>query len=641
MKAGNGFALVLKSPYLRLVALLLVVLNIVNTVGEFILAQAVVASADAQQALDAAFDREAFIGTFYGRYFLLTNLAAIALQAFVVSRLVKRFGLRGALFALPLVAFCAYGSASAGAALGVLLYVKVAENSTDYSVMNTAKQMIWLPTSREEKYKAKQAIDTFFVRAGDMLAAGVVFLGTHIVHRGVPGFARLNMIFVAGGHRRRGARRPRAPAAHGAGATGAGDRGGGVSRRRRKEDVMRLVRVVVCGGARGRRAGRFLVRPGGAAGRPPARRSRRPGRSSRARSSTGADTGASGSATATARPGRRRSSSPVLDLKTEAGGLTPLRQVGGFQTEGLAMKGADGRGYTFRKLEKHPERVLPKEWQESELRAVAIDQTSAAHPAATAIVGSLAQSVGIPFYGSRLAVMPDDPALGEFRETFGGTVGTFDEYLGPGTQGHHRGDLDLRPLEEVEGGRPGEPGRRARLPEGAPVRPRGRQLGPPPGAVAVGALRQRAGLGAPAGGRRPGLHALRGQGDGRGEEGGAALHALLGRVPEADGGADHQQLRRHALAADASRVAGLRGGRPGAGEPDDRRRHRRGHAPDAAGVVRDRRGADDEGPAAAARRDRRLRPQVLRAPGRPGRRARHRPGRPRDRASTSATARCG
>ena len=74
--------------------------------------------------------------------------------------------------------------------------MKVAENSTDYSVMNTAKQMIWLPTSREEKYKAKQAIDTFFVRMGDMLAAGVVFVGTHLIHRGVAGFARLNMIFV-------------------------------------------------------------------------------------------------------------------------------------------------------------------------------------------------------------------------------------------------------------------------------------------------------------------------------------------------------------------------------------------------------------------------------------------------------------
>ena len=196
IKAGNGFALVSKSPYLRLVALFLVLLNIVNTVGEFILGQAVVARADAEQALRAAFDKEAYIGAFYGHYFLLTNLAAIALQAFVVSRLVKRFGLRGAVLALPLVALCAYGTAAAGAALGLLLYVKVAENGTDYSLMNTAKQMIWLPTSREEKYKAKQAIDTFFVRAGDMLAAGVVFIGTHLVHRGVPGFARLNMVFV-------------------------------------------------------------------------------------------------------------------------------------------------------------------------------------------------------------------------------------------------------------------------------------------------------------------------------------------------------------------------------------------------------------------------------------------------------------
>jgi len=62
--------------------------------------------------------------------------------------------------------------------------------------MNTAQQMIWLPTSREEKYKAKQAIDTFFVRAGDMIAAGLVFLGTHVFSEGVAGFARSNILIV-------------------------------------------------------------------------------------------------------------------------------------------------------------------------------------------------------------------------------------------------------------------------------------------------------------------------------------------------------------------------------------------------------------------------------------------------------------
>ena len=179
MKPGNGFALVLKSRYLSLIALFLVLLKIVNTVGEYILGQAVVTRANAQVAANPGFTEEVFIGTFYGKYFFWTNVATILIQAFLVSRIVKRFGMRGVLLALPVVALGAYGLAAVGAGLTALLYVKIAENSTDYSVMNTGKQMFWLPTSREEKYKAKQAIDNFFVRSGDMLAAGVVFLGTH------------------------------------------------------------------------------------------------------------------------------------------------------------------------------------------------------------------------------------------------------------------------------------------------------------------------------------------------------------------------------------------------------------------------------------------------------------------------------
>ena len=196
MKPGNGFSLVLKSQYLRLIALFLVLLNIVNTVGEYILGQAVVTTSDAQLAANPDFNKEAFIGSFYGKYFFWTNVAVILIQAFLVSRIVKRFGMRGVLLALPIVALGAYSLAAVGAGLAALLYVKIAENSTDYSVMNTGKQMVWLPTSREEKYKAKQAIDTFFVRSGDMLAAGVVFLGTHLLSFGVPGFARANIAVV-------------------------------------------------------------------------------------------------------------------------------------------------------------------------------------------------------------------------------------------------------------------------------------------------------------------------------------------------------------------------------------------------------------------------------------------------------------
>jgi len=196
MKPGNGFVLVLKSRYLSLIAFFLVLLNIVNTVGEYILGRAVVTRSNAQAAVNIGFSEEAFIGTFYGRYFFWTNVATILIQAFLVSRIVKRFGMGGVLLALPVVALGAYGLAAVGAGLTALLYVKIAENSTDYSVMNTGKQMFWLPTSREEKYKAKQAIDTFFVRTGDMLAAGVVFLGTHMLTFGVAGFANTNIAIV-------------------------------------------------------------------------------------------------------------------------------------------------------------------------------------------------------------------------------------------------------------------------------------------------------------------------------------------------------------------------------------------------------------------------------------------------------------
>ena len=62
-------------------------------------------------------------------------------------------------------------------AFAVMRWTKVLENGTDYSVQNTTRHALFLPTTRAAKYKAKQAIDSFFVRAGDLLQAVVVFIG--------------------------------------------------------------------------------------------------------------------------------------------------------------------------------------------------------------------------------------------------------------------------------------------------------------------------------------------------------------------------------------------------------------------------------------------------------------------------------
>ena len=135
----------------------------------------------------------AWIGAFYGSYFFWVNVIAVVLQAFIASRLVKRFGLAGVLFALPVIALGAYGLVAVGATLAVVRWAKTAENSTDYSLMNTAKQLLWLPTTREEKYKAKQAVDSFFVRMGDLLAAFIVFAGTAWLALDASGFALVNI----------------------------------------------------------------------------------------------------------------------------------------------------------------------------------------------------------------------------------------------------------------------------------------------------------------------------------------------------------------------------------------------------------------------------------------------------------------
>jgi AAA family ATP:ADP antiporter len=59
--------------------------------------------------------------------------------------------------------------------------------------MNTTRHALFLVTSREEKYKAKAAVDTFFHRSGDVLSALAVFLGTSYLALSTSGFASVNV----------------------------------------------------------------------------------------------------------------------------------------------------------------------------------------------------------------------------------------------------------------------------------------------------------------------------------------------------------------------------------------------------------------------------------------------------------------
>jgi AAA family ATP:ADP antiporter len=205
----GGFALVLRERYLLLIGLLLLVLNLVNTTGEYILsnaardhaaaivpdtAHAELAGTAREEAITA--DRREVIKSFYADFFWWVNLVAFLVQAFLVSRVIKWIGVRRALFVMPAVAFGAYGLIAMVGGMALIRAAKIAENSTDYSLHNTVRQALFLPTSRAAKYKAKAAIDTFFVRAGDTLSAVLVGVGIHQLGLGARDFALVNLALI-------------------------------------------------------------------------------------------------------------------------------------------------------------------------------------------------------------------------------------------------------------------------------------------------------------------------------------------------------------------------------------------------------------------------------------------------------------
>jgi ATP:ADP antiporter, AAA family len=198
----NGFSLIAADRYLLLIAVLIMVLNLVNTTGETILDLTQLktvaettpgfASMTPEQQEKVTGD---FVGTFRGDFFFWVNLVGAIAQMFLVSRVFKYLGIRVALFSLPVIGLIAYGGIAILPALAFVRLAKIAENSIDYSLYNTTKQALWLPTSREQKYNAKMTIDSFLVRIGDLVASGasILFLSLGF---GIRTYAVANLVLI-------------------------------------------------------------------------------------------------------------------------------------------------------------------------------------------------------------------------------------------------------------------------------------------------------------------------------------------------------------------------------------------------------------------------------------------------------------
>jgi len=194
---ADGFRLVLAERYLLCIGLLTLVDNFVNTGGNYIRDVVVFAAAEAEVAAGATTQSaQDVVFNYMAGMDFWQNVLSMTMQFFLVSRLFKYLGIGGSLFFLPLIALGSYGVFALMPVLAVIRVAKVTENATDYSVQNTVRRALFLPTSREVKYKALQAVETFFWRAGDMLSAVATFVIIQLLQLSVRSYAVFNILIV-------------------------------------------------------------------------------------------------------------------------------------------------------------------------------------------------------------------------------------------------------------------------------------------------------------------------------------------------------------------------------------------------------------------------------------------------------------
>lgn len=129
----------------------------------------------------------------------------------------------------------------------------------------------------------------------------------------------------------------------------------------------------------------------------------------------------------------------VLDLKTYAGGLTPVKRGGGNQSKSLRFKGADGKEYKFRSLDKAANvKMLPKDIQESVAADVLQDQICSSHPLSVLVAAPLLEAVGVLNAEPTVAIITDSAGLGAFADVFYNIPGTIE--LNPTAPKKNKGD---------------------------------------------------------------------------------------------------------------------------------------------------------------------------------------------------------
>ena len=160
-RAWSGFERTAADPYLRGIALHVVLFTVLSTLLYF------------QQAsiVDAAIADRAERTRFFANIDLAVNAITLTTQAFATGRLVRVFGLTTALAFLPALSLAGFVVLGAAPTVVVLMLFQVLRRSSEFAIARPSREVLFTVARREDRYKAKNFIDTFVYRAGDQVGA--------------------------------------------------------------------------------------------------------------------------------------------------------------------------------------------------------------------------------------------------------------------------------------------------------------------------------------------------------------------------------------------------------------------------------------------------------------------------------------
>ena len=159
-----GVSLALSSPYLLSICLYLFFLTTTATflyLEQMRLVSEQIPSPEGRTRLFALID-------------LVVNVFTFLTQVIVTSRVISRFGLASALVVLPLASAIGFGVIAVMPLLTVFIIFTIVRRVGEYALAKPAREVLFTVLSREEKYKAKNFIDTAVSRGGDAATGWMV-----------------------------------------------------------------------------------------------------------------------------------------------------------------------------------------------------------------------------------------------------------------------------------------------------------------------------------------------------------------------------------------------------------------------------------------------------------------------------------